>query len=77
MTWKIPLLPKLPKVCDRWQKDDGPLMAAAVAYYAALSFFPLLLVLISGLGLVLQFTACGQNAEQQVASAWMSQGTVW
>lgn len=66
MTWKIPLLSKLPRVYQRWQSDDGPLMAAAVAYYAALSFFPLLLVLISGLGLVLQYTAWGQDAEQQV-----------
>lgn len=66
MTWKIPLLSKLPRVYARWQKDDGPLMAAAVAYYAALSFFPLLLILISGLGLVLQYTAWGQNAEEQV-----------
>lgn len=67
-SWKIPLLRKLPKVYERWQNDDGPLMAAAVAYYAALSFFPLLLVLISGLGLVLQYTYWGQGAEQQVLS---------
>lgn len=66
MTWKIPLLRRLPKVYQRWQADDGPLMAAAVAYYAALSFFPLLLVLISGLGLVMQYTAWGEDAEQQV-----------
>lgn len=63
------MLKKLPKAYQRWQKDDGPLMAAAVAYYAALSFFPLLLVLISGLGLVLQYTAWGQDAERQVLEA--------
>lgn len=66
MTWKIPLLTKLPKVYQRWQNDDGPLMAAAVAYYAALSFFPLLLVLISGLGLLTEYTVWGQDAEKQV-----------
>ncbi len=49
-----------------WEADDGPLMAAAVAYYVGLSLFPLLLVLIAGVGLVLKFTTVGQNAEQQV-----------
>lgn len=41
-------------------------MAAAVAYYVALSIFPLLLVLISGLGVVLQFTNWGRDAQQEV-----------
>ena len=54
---------------QHWQRDDGHLLAAAVAYYAALSFFPVMLVLISGLGVFLQFTALGQNAQQQVLSA--------
>lgn len=66
---EIPLLPKLPRMYRRWQADDGPLMAAAVAYYAALSFFPLLLVLISGLGLVTQHTPWGRDAESQVLRA--------
>ena len=51
------------------QKHDGDLMAAAVAYYAALALFPLLLVLISGLGYFMQFTRWGQDAEQQVLAA--------
>jgi membrane protein len=53
----------------RWNQDDGSLMAAAVAYYAALSFFPLLLILISGLGLLLEFTNWGQDAQEQVLRA--------
>lgn len=60
---------ELRKAYQRWQQDDGHLLAAAVAYYAALSFFPLMLVLISGLGVFLQFTALGQNAQQQVLAA--------
>ncbi len=36
-----------------FNEHDGLLMAAAVAYYFALSFFPLLLVLVAGLGLAL------------------------
>ena len=58
-----------------WGEDDGSLLAAAVAYYAALSLFPLLLVLISGLGLFLQFTQHGQNAEQRVLDAIAEQGS--
>lgn len=50
----------------RWTSNDGNLLAAAMAYYAALSFFPLLLVTISGLGLALQFSSNAQNAKQQL-----------
>jgi membrane protein len=49
-----------------WRADDGDLLAASVAYYTALSFFPLMLVLISGLGLFLQFTHSGRDAERQI-----------
>jgi membrane protein len=52
----------------RWQTDDGSTMAAAVAYYLALSLFPMMLLLISGLGLVLQFTRLGQDARMQLLS---------
>jgi membrane protein len=41
-------------------------MAAAVAYYVALSFFPLVLLLISGLGLFFRFAHSGQSAHQAV-----------
>jgi len=51
---------------DRWSRDDGPAMAAAVAYYVALSFFPLALLLISGLGLFFRFAHSGQSAHQAV-----------
>jgi len=51
---------------ERWQNDDGALMSAAVAYYLGLSIFPLLVALISGVGLVLQYTAFGQDAEREV-----------
>ncbi|HET6327949.1 MAG TPA: YihY/virulence factor BrkB family protein [Planctomycetaceae bacterium] len=51
---------------DRWSRDEGPVMAAAVAYYVALSFFPLVLVLISGLGLFFRFAHSGTDAHQAV-----------
>ena len=51
---------------NRWSEDDGSAMAAAVAYYVALSFFPLLLTLIAGIGLFFKFAHSGQDAEQAV-----------
>jgi membrane protein len=54
---------------SRWYADDGPLMSAATAYYVGLSFFPLLLVLIAGVGLFLQHTHLGQDARQRVLDA--------
>jgi membrane protein len=53
----------------RFSTDDGPLVAAAVAYYVALSFFPLLLVLVAGLGVVLEWTAAGQDARAELMQA--------
>lgn len=46
--------------------DDGMMVAAGTAYYVALSFFPLLLVLVAGLGLVLEWTQTGQDAREQL-----------
>jgi membrane protein len=49
-----------------FSSHDGPLLAAAIAYYLALSLFPLMLVLVAVLGWALRFTSPGQKAEQQV-----------
>jgi membrane protein len=50
----------------KWQADDAGGMAASVAYYLALSLFPMLLLLTAGLGLVFRFTSLGQDAEKQI-----------
>lgn len=47
-------------------QDDGYLLAAGVAYYVGLSFFPLLFVLINGLRSFFQFTQMGLDAQEQV-----------
>lgn len=47
-----------------FQDHEGTLSAAGIAYYVALSFFPLLLVLVAGLSWFLQWTQIGQNAWQ-------------
>jgi uncharacterized BrkB/YihY/UPF0761 family membrane protein len=51
---------------NRWSEDDGSAMAAAVAYYVALSFFPLLLTLIAGIGLFFKFAQSGQDAQRAI-----------
>jgi membrane protein len=52
-----------------FQEHEGALSAAGIAYYLALSFFPLLLVLVAGLGWTLQGTNFGQNVQQQILVA--------
>ncbi len=52
-----------------FEEHEGSLAAAGIAYYLALSFFPLFLVLLALLGTVLQWTAIGQEAQQSLLSA--------
>ena len=67
LTWlKTKLWPRLRKTSTRWQDDDGELLAASVAYYAAFSIFPLLLILISALGFALRFSSNARDAQQQL-----------
>ena len=54
------------KTVTRWTRNDGNLLAASMAYYAAFSFYPLLSVLLSTLGYVLRFSASAQNAREQL-----------
>jgi membrane protein len=56
----------LKQTVKQWREDDGTLLAAAMAYYATLSFFPLLLILISGVGLLLRFSGGTQDAQRQL-----------
>lgn len=57
---------RLRKTFEHLLQDDGLQLAAAVSYSAALSFFPLLLILTSGFGVILRSTGWGQDAQQQV-----------
>jgi membrane protein len=52
-----------------FNEHDGSLMAGAMAYYFALSLFPLLLVLVAGLGVALQSTVAGQDAQERLLVA--------
>ena len=49
-----------------FQAHEGTTAAACIAYYVALSFFPLLLVLVAGLGSVLAWTQAGQEAQHEL-----------
>lgn len=62
------------KTVTRWSRNDGNLLAASMAYYAAFSFFPLLWVLMSVLGFVLQFSKSAQSVKQQLLD-FVSQST--
>jgi membrane protein len=61
------------RAAEKWLADDASVLAAAVAYYFAISLFPLLLVLVSAVGFVLQWTQFGQDAERQIIEAAASQ----
>lgn len=52
-----------------WSTDRGSTLAASVAYYTALAFFPLLLILLSSFGVFLNVTQSGQAAEEQILDA--------
>ncbi len=49
---------------QRWQRDEAPMLAAAVSYYLAMSLFPVLLILTSALGVFFKWTDNGQDARE-------------
>ena len=58
----MPIWHQLRAAANRWNEDDASMMAAAVAYYVALSFLPTMLLFASGLGLFLGWTDSGHEA---------------
>jgi len=64
--WIMDFFPNLRDAGLRWSEDDASSMAASVAYYLALSLFPMMLLLTSGIGLFLRFTHTGKDAQQQI-----------
>jgi membrane protein len=56
-------------VAQRWSRDDASLLAAGVAYYAALSLFPVMMLLTSGLGMFLKWTHMGNDAQHYIFEA--------
>ena len=66
--WIRNFFPNLRDAGIRWSEDDASSLAASVAYYLALSLFPMMLVLTSGFGIFLQFSQTGKKAEEQILS---------
>jgi len=58
--------PVLRSTWDGWWEHDGNLLSAATAYYAALSLFPLCLVLIAGLGFVGRYSPFLQGQQRDL-----------
>jgi len=64
--WVRNFFPNLRDAGIRWSEDDASSLAASVAYYLALSLFPMMLLLTSGFGIFLQFSRSGKKAEEQI-----------
>ncbi len=58
--------PRLYRSAAKWQEDDGLTWAASLAYYAAFSFFPFVLVVIAVVGIVVRFSPTLQIQQQQL-----------
>jgi membrane protein len=65
------------KTAELWQDDDGFLLSAAMAYYAAFSLFPLCLVLVSILGFVLRMSQRAENAQALLLHQVAQHTTPW
>jgi len=63
------LLPLLKETYSEFQADEASTLGAALAYYALLSLFPLLLLLIAGLGYVLQYWDQAINVQDEILTA--------
>lgn len=53
-------------IAARWQKADCVTQAAAISYFSALSLFPFLVVLITGVGIFFDTFEQGKSAEAEV-----------
>jgi membrane protein len=61
--------PLVSRTIREWNGDDGGLLAASLSFYTTFSFFPLLLVLLSLAGFVLQFSPQAQQAHDELINA--------
>lgn len=65
MRWLTEVLwPRVRRAFQGWQEDDGGMLAAAMAYYALLSLFPILLILIATVGFLLRLSPGVQSARK-------------
>jgi membrane protein len=69
MNLRHDLLPLLKETYGEFQADEASTLGAALAYYALFSLFPLLLLLIAGLGYVLQYWDTAINVQDEILAA--------
>lgn len=69
MNLRRDLLPLLKEAYSEFQADEASTLGAALAYYALFSMFPLLLLLIAGLGYVLQYWDQAINVQDEILAA--------
>jgi membrane protein len=60
------LFPRLWQALLGFASHDSTLVAAGIAYYVALSFFPLMMVLVAGISYALRGTEFGQDAQRRI-----------
>lgn len=65
--WKT-VQSRLDPICECWRRADGFTQAAAISYFAALSLFPFLVVLITGVGYFFDAFEQGRSAEKEIMS---------
>jgi len=58
--------PRLWRAMQNWQADQADQLAAALAYYAMLSLFPLAMIFLAALGYVLRFVPEAQSAQKEL-----------
>ncbi|MFN8503717.1 YihY/virulence factor BrkB family protein [Kouleothrix sp.] len=68
-TLKDQVLPLLKDTVSGFQEDEAGQLGAALAYYAMFSLFPLLLLLVAGLGFVLRYWDEAIDVQQQILDA--------
>lgn len=66
---------RIVRAYQHFAERGGTMLAAAIAYYLAFSLFPLLLVLVAGLGWAFCTTAAGHDAQQRVLAAIADQAS--
>src|SRR3982751_5039447 len=69
MNLRRDLLPLLKETFSEFQADEASTLGAALAYYALFSLFPLLLLLIAGLGYVLKYWDQAINVQDEILTA--------
>jgi len=67
----------LRQTVSQWNQDDCNSLAASMAFYAAFSFFPLLLVLTSALGMALRVSAEAQSAQRELVQMIAENTSPW